>query len=111
MIGISYANIRAVHGRSDGRAGRRRPGKDVQAGQDALITEGPMAAWEQLKEMAADMRDAFIDAVKDFIQQKIIEQAITVVVSLFVPGAGIIKAIIGIYDTVVFFIQKAKTDL
>jgi hypothetical protein len=73
-----------------------------------LITEGPMAAWEQLKEMAAEMRDAFIDAVKDFIKTKIIEQAIQWLVSVFVPGAGIIKAIIGIYDTVVFFIQKAK---
>src|SRR6185369_6045607 len=52
--------------------------------------------------------DAFIDAVKDFIKQKIIEQAIQWLVSLFIPGAGIIKAIIGIYDTVVFFIKKAK---
>ncbi|HEU4717573.1 MAG TPA: hypothetical protein VFU15_07060, partial [Bacteroidia bacterium] len=73
-----------------------------------LVTEGPMAAWEQLKEIAGDMRDAFIDAVKDFIATKIIEQAITWLVSIFVPGAGIIKAIIGIYDTIVFFIQKAK---
>jgi hypothetical protein len=67
-----------------------------------------MAAWEQLKEMAGEMRDAFIDAVKDFIKTKIIEQAIQWIVSLFVPGAGIIKAIIGIYDTIVFFINKAK---
>jgi hypothetical protein len=73
-----------------------------------LMTEGPMAAWEQLSEMAGDMRDAFIQAVKDFIKQKIIEQAIQWLVSLFVPGAGIIKAIIGIYDTIVFFIKKAK---
>lgn len=73
-----------------------------------LITEGPMAAWEQLKEMAGEMRDAFIDAVKDFIKQKIIEEAIKTVVALFVPGAGLIKAAIGIYDTIVFFIQKAK---
>src|SRR6267143_270555 len=67
-----------------------------------------MAAWEQLKEMAKDMQDAFIDAVKDYIKWKIIEEAIKWVVSLFIPGAGIVKAIIGIYDTVVFFIQKAK---
>src|SRR5439155_27154989 len=73
-----------------------------------LITEGPMAAWEQLKEMAGELRDAFIEAVKDFIKTKIIEQAIQWLVSLFIPGAGIIKAVIGIYDTVVFFIQKAK---
>jgi hypothetical protein len=67
-----------------------------------------MAAWEQLKEMAGEMRDAFVEAVKDFIKMKIIEQAIQWLVSLFIPGAGIIKAIIGIYDTVVFFIKKAK---
>jgi hypothetical protein len=73
-----------------------------------LIREGPMAAWEQLKDMAGEMKDAFIDAVKDFIKQKIIEEAIKWIVSLFIPGAGIVKAIIGIYDTVVFFIQKAK---
>lgn len=107
MIGISYQNIR--------RHMVAALGEPVVAGLEktftlvkTLITEGPMAAWEQLKEMAAEMRDAFIDAVKDFIKWKIIEQAITWVVSLFIPGAGIVKAIIGIYDTVVFFIQKAK---
>jgi DNA uptake protein ComE-like DNA-binding protein len=72
-----------------------------------LITEGPLAAWEQLKEMASDIKDAFIQAVKDFIAQKIVEQAIQWLAGIFIPGAGIIKAIIGIYDTIVFFIKKA----
>jgi hypothetical protein len=107
MLGISYANIR--------RHLVTVMGEPVVAGLEkgftlvkTLITEGPMAAWEQLKEMAAEMRDAFVEAVKDFITQKIIEQAIQWLVSLFIPGAGLIKAVIGIYDTVVFFIQKAK---
>jgi len=107
MIGLTYANIRSVM--------VEVMGEPVVAGLEktftlvkTLITEGPMAAWDQLKDMAGEMRDAFIDAVKDFIKQKIIEQAIQWIVSLFVPGAGIIKAIIGIYDTVVFFIKKAK---
>jgi hypothetical protein len=107
MIGISYQNIR--------KHMVTVMGEPVVAGLEkgftlvkTLITEGPMAAWEQLKEMASEMRDAFIEAVKDFIKTKIIEQAIQWVVSLFIPGAGIIKAVIGIYDTVVFFIQKAK---
>ena len=73
-----------------------------------LITEGPMAAWEQLKEMAGEMQQAFIEAVKDFLRIKIIEQAIQWVISLFVPGAGIVKAVIAIYDTIIFFVQKAK---
>lgn len=107
MIGISYQNIR--------KHMVTVMGEPVVAGLEktftlvkTLITEGPMAAWEQLKDMASDMRDAFINAVKDFIKMKIIEEAIKWVVSLFIPGAGIIKAVIGIYDTVVFFIQKAK---
>lgn len=108
MIGISYQNIR--------RHMVTEMGEPVVAGLEktftlvvTLVTEGPMAAWEQLKEMAGEMKEAFIEAVKDFIKTKIIEQAIQWLVSLFVPGAGIIKAIVGIYDTVVFFIQKAKT--
>jgi hypothetical protein len=107
MIGISYANIRSVM--------VEVMGEPVVAGLEktftlvkTLITEGPMAAWDQLKDMAGEMRDAFIEAVKDFIKQKIIEQAIQWLVGIFIPGAGIVKAIIGIYDTVVFFIKKAK---
>ncbi|HKG47255.1 MAG TPA: helix-hairpin-helix domain-containing protein [Pyrinomonadaceae bacterium] len=107
MIGISYANIR--------RHMVAVMTEPVVAGLEktftlvrVLITEGPMAAWEQLKEMAGEMRLAFEAAIKDFIKQKIIEQAIQWIASLLIPGAGIIKAVIGIYDTVVFFIQKAK---
>jgi hypothetical protein len=107
MIGISYQNIR--------KHMVTVMGEPVVSGLEktfalvkTLVTEGPMAAWDQLKEMAGDMRDAFIEAVKDFIKTKIIEQAIQWLVSLFVPGGGIIKAIIGIYDTIVFFIKKAK---
>jgi hypothetical protein len=107
LIGITYANIR--------RHMVTVMTEPVVAGLEktfmlvkTLITEGPMAAWEQLKEMASDIKEAFIQAVKDFIKQKIVEQAIQWIAGIFIPGAGIIKAIIGIYDTIVFFIKKAK---
>jgi len=107
MIGITYSNLR--------RHMVSVMTEPVVSGLEktftlviTLIREGPMAAWEQLKDMASDIKDAFIQAVKDFIKQKIIEQAIQWIVGIFVPGAGIIKAIIGIYDTIVFFIQRAK---
>jgi hypothetical protein len=73
-----------------------------------LIKDGPMAAWEQLKQIGGEMQDAFVTAVKDWIKWKVVEEAIKTVLALFIPGAGIIRAIIAIYDTVVFFIQKAK---
>lgn len=107
MIGISYDNLRkhmVTVMTEPVVAGMEKGFALVQT----LVRDGPMAAWEQLKEMASEMRDAFVDAVKDFIKQKIIEEAIKWLVSLFVPGAGLIKAAIGIYDTIIFFIQKAK---
>ena len=107
MVGVSYANLRkhlvpvltepVLKGLEE-TAGLVR----------TLFKEGPMAAWEQLKGMAADLGDAFIEAAKDFVKQKIVEQAAITIGMLLVPGAGIVRAIIGIYDTVVFLIQKAK---
>ena len=73
-----------------------------------LRRDGMMAAWEQLKGMAEEMKNAFVTAVSDWIKWTIVKEAIKTAVAAFTPGAGIIRAIIGIYDTVVFFIQKAK---
>ena len=73
-----------------------------------LRNEGMMAAWEQLKGMATEMKDAFVASISDWIKWTIVKEAIKTAVAAFTPGAGIIRAIIGIYDTIVFFIQKAK---
>ena len=110
IIGISYANLR----RHMVTAMGEKPVAVLEGTFQlvkTLVTEGPIAAWEQLKEMADDLKNALMAAVIDFVKVKVIEQAIIWLVSLFVPGAGIIKAIIGIYDTIVFFIQKAKMIL
>lgn len=107
MVGISYANLRKhmVTVMTEPVVGGLEKTSTLVK---KLVTEGPMAAWEQLKGMAAEMGDAFLDAVKDFVKWKIVEEAVKYIGAIFIPGAGIIKAIIGIYDTVVFFIQKAK---
>ena len=73
-----------------------------------LISDGPMAAWEQIKEMAEDLKQTFVASVTDWIKWTVVEQAVKTIIAMFVPGAGIIRAIIGIYDTIVFFIQKAR---
>jgi hypothetical protein len=106
MIGISYANVRRHMVTVMGETVVLTLEKTFTLVK-TLVTQGPMAAWEQLKDLANDMKEAFIQAVKDFIKWKIVEEAIKWVVSIFVPGAGLIKAAIGIYDTIVFFIKKA----
>ncbi|MCU0436199.1 MAG: DUF2431 domain-containing protein, partial [Bacteroidia bacterium] len=107
MVGISYQNIRKhlVKIIPEPVVEGMEKGFEIVK---ALITEGPMAAWEQLQEMAGEMKEAFVDAVKNWIKETIIVKAIEFIASLIIPGAGIIRAIVGIYDTIVFFIQKAK---
>jgi Domain of unknown function (DUF4157) len=88
--------------------------KSLETGFDlvvSLVRDGPMAAWEKLKEMGEEIKQAFIEGVTDFVKVKIVQKAIETIVEFFVPGAGIVRAIIGIYDTIVFFIQKAKQIL
>jgi len=107
LAGVSWQHVRR-------RLVRLIPEKVVSALEEGfglvktLIGEGPMAAWEQIKDMAGDLTKAFQDAVSSWIKWKIIEEAVKVVAAMFIPGAGIIRAIIAIYDTVVFFIRKAK---
>jgi hypothetical protein len=107
LVGLTWANIRAHLLKLIPEPAL----KALETGFElvkTLITEGPMAAWEQLKSIGAELQDAFVEAVKNWIKWKIVEEAIKTIVAIFVPGAGIIKAIIAIYDTIVFFIQKAK---
>ncbi len=107
ILGLTWAHIRA---RMTQRMGETVV-KTLETSFDlvvALVRDGPMAAWEKLKEMGDEIKQAFIEGVQDFIKMKIVEEAIKWVIALFIPGAGIVKAIIAIYDTIVFFIQKAK---
>ncbi|MDH5576884.1 MAG: hypothetical protein OEZ09_00345 [Betaproteobacteria bacterium] len=107
LAGISWQHIRR-------RLVRLIPETAVDALQEGfalvktLVSEGPMAAWEQIKDMAGEITKAFQDAVSNWIKWKIIEEAVKVIAAMFIPGAGIIRAIVAIYDTIVFFIRKAK---
>jgi hypothetical protein len=107
LVGISYQNLKKF-------LVKYIPEKVVDGFEttfelvQTLRKEGMMAAWEQLKGMATEMKDAFVTAVSDWIKWTIVKEAIKTAVAAFTPGAGIIRAIIGIYDTIVFFIQKAK---
>lgn len=72
-----------------------------------VLTEGPAAACEEIKAEAAEVEREVIGKLREFVIVEIVKRAVTTVLQMFIPGAGIVRAIIGIYDTIVFFIQKA----
>jgi hypothetical protein len=107
MLGLTWTNIRGKLVKAVGEPAVTA----MERGFELVVTlvrDGPMAAWEKVQEMGNEIKQGFREGVQDFIKVKIIEKAVETIGSLIVPGAGIVRAIIGIYDTVVFFIQKAK---
>jgi len=74
----------------------------------ALITEGPAALWEKVKADLSDLKAMVIDAIQEWIVTTIVKQAVIKLVSMCNPAGAIIQALIAIYNTVMFFIEKAQ---
>jgi hypothetical protein len=70
------------------------------------VKGGPAAAWELIKEKLSDLKDTLIEGIKSFVIDTIVSKAVPKLISLFIPGAGFISAILSIYDTVMVFVQK-----
>ena len=73
-----------------------------------LVKVGPAAAWEQIKGELSELKDQLIAQVTQMVTTEIVKAAITKLVSMLNPAGAVIQAIIAIYNTVTFFIQKIK---
>ncbi|HLP55499.1 MAG TPA: DUF4157 domain-containing protein [Fluviicola sp.] len=73
----------------------------------AMRSGGIMGLWEFAKEKFTDLKETIIDAIKEMLITKVIEAGIKWLLSLLIPGAGFIKAIMAIKDIIVFFVETA----
>jgi uncharacterized protein DUF4157/putative RNase toxin 15 of polymorphic toxin system len=71
-----------------------------------LVTQGPAAAWEQIKDELSKLKDMVIGGITDFVIDMVVQKAVPKLIAMFIPGAGFISAIISIYDTVMVFVNK-----
>ena len=105
VLGLTWANIRVKLVKAIGETAV----KVLETGFDlvvTLVTEGPAAAWNEIKEQLANLKDMVIGAITNFVVETIVKKAVLKVISLLVPGGAFIQAIISIYDTVMVFIDK-----
>ena len=72
-----------------------------------VLAEGPAAAWDEIKAEAAEVEREAVERLRRFVEFEIVKQAVKTLVQMFVPGAGLVRAAVGIYDTIVFFIRRA----
>ena len=76
-----------------------------------LVTEGPAAAWKEIVAAIGNLWDMVIGGIKDWAVTKIVTAAITKLATMFNPAGAVIQAIIAIYNTVAFFIERIKQIL
>lgn len=73
-----------------------------------LVKDGPAAAWEQIKAELTELKDQLISQVTEMVTTEVVKAAVTKLVSMLNPAGAVIQAILAIYNTVTFFIQKIQ---
>jgi len=73
-----------------------------------IVTQGLAAAWERIIEFATGLVDTVIDGIKAWVARTIVGQAIARIVTMFNPVGAIINAIMTIYNTVMFLVERAQ---
>lgn len=73
-----------------------------------LVKDGPAAAWEQIKAELSELKDQLIAQITQMISIEVVKAAIMKLVSMLNPAGAVIQAIIAIYNTITFFIQKIQ---
>jgi hypothetical protein len=107
VLGLTWANIRGklVKATSETAVKALEMGFDLVK---TLVTEGPAAAWQKILESLTNLKDMVIQQVMDFVKSKVVEAAVTKLLSMLSPAGAVIQAIIAIYNTVMFFVERLK---
>jgi hypothetical protein len=107
VLGITYDRMRAKAVKLIGERNVKIIEKLVEYLR-ALITGGPAALWEKVKEDLSNLKAMVIDAIQNWLIETVVKQAIAKIVTMFNPAGAIIQAIIAIYNIVMFVVEKAQ---
>ncbi|MEM9548290.1 MAG: DUF4157 domain-containing protein [Bacteroidota bacterium] len=107
VLGISWANIRVKLVKHLGEPAV----KALETGFELvslLVTKGPMAMWEKIMEHLSDLQAMVMGEITSWVMTKVVTKAMTKLVSSLNPAGAVIQAILFVYDTVTFLLDKIK---
>ena len=107
VLGLTWQNIRAKLVRVAGEnvVTAMETGFDIVV---TLVRDGPAAAWERIRETVSNLREMVMEQIMAFVRNKIVMAAVTRLVSMLNPAGAFIQAIIAIYNTVMFFVERLR---
>ncbi|HSE15984.1 MAG TPA: DUF4157 domain-containing protein [Pyrinomonadaceae bacterium] len=107
VLGLTWQNIRTKLVRAIGETAVRV----LETGFElvmTLITQGPAAAWEQIQQGITNLREMVMEQIMTFVRDRIVTAAITRLVTSLNPAGAFIQAVIAIYNTVMFFVERLR---
>ncbi len=110
ILGITYANMRVKLVRLIGEP-RVAMLERVFEFVRLIVTRGLAAAWDKIVEMIGSFTDLVIGGIRQWAVTRIVTAAITKLATMFNPVGALIQAIIGIYNTVAFFVERIRQIL
>lgn len=107
VLGLTWQNVRTKLVRVVGETAVTT----METGFDIVVTlvrDGPAAAWERIRESLSNLREMVMEQVLTFVRDNIVTAAVTRLVSMLNPAGAFIQAIIAIYNTIMFFVERLR---
>ena len=107
VLGLTWQNIRGKLVKAIGEPAV----KVLETTFDIVVTlvkEGPAAAWDKILQAINNLKEMVIDAAMNFVKQRVVEAAIQKLLTSLNPAGAFIQAIIAIYNTIMFFVERLK---
>jgi len=105
ILGLTWANLRSklVAATNETVVATLETGFEIVK---KLVTEGPAAAWEELLKSLSNLKSMVVDAAIDFVKGEVVKLAIEKLISFLTPAGAFIQAVISIYRTIMFIVDK-----
>ncbi|NJN85628.1 MAG: DUF4157 domain-containing protein [Leptolyngbyaceae cyanobacterium SL_7_1] len=107
VIGATYQKLRA-------KLVRRLGEKKVSQVEKAfallrtIVSGGIMAAWQQIAQHVGNIQEMVMGAIRQWVITQVVRSAIIKLVSMFNPAGAVVQAVIAIYNTVMFFVERMQ---
>ena len=107
ILGLTYENIKA-------RVIKRFPAAEkvfgvVEKGLDIvrrIITEGPIAIWEMVKESLSNLKEIVLSGIRNFVVVTVIKEAVGWLLGMLNPAGAIVKVVKLLYDFTMFLVDR-----
>lgn len=108
ILGLTYDRIRAKVVKRIGPKGEQVVSgmeKTFQFVKD-LITKGPIALWERIKDKFNEIKEMAMEKIRNLVTIEVVKAGIKWLIGLLNPASAIVKAVLMLYDFVMFLIER-----